>query len=88
MTRGPGQLGERRLGIAVIWFLPAGESGHGSSTNELLLEDDAGHASPVAGPALGELFRVLRDNVRSVGMNLPDERRMVEREARQRCSSE
>jgi hypothetical protein len=26
MTRRLGQLGERRLGIALIWFLPAGES--------------------------------------------------------------
>lgn len=44
-------------------------SGHGSSANELILEDDAGHARPVSGPALGELFRVLHDNVCLVMLN-------------------
>jgi hypothetical protein len=44
-------------------------SGHGNSANELLLEDDAGHVRAVSGPALAELFRVLRDNVRVVMLN-------------------
>lgn len=39
MTRGQGQLGERRLGIAVIWFLPAGESEQSAPTEGLSAEE-------------------------------------------------
>jgi hypothetical protein len=39
MTRGQGPLGERRLGIAVIWFLPAGESGQSAPTDEFSAEE-------------------------------------------------
>lgn len=39
MTRGQGSLGERRLGIAVIWFLPAGESERSASTEEFSAEE-------------------------------------------------
>lgn len=41
MTRGQGSLGERRLGIAVIWFLPAGESERSASTEEFSAEERA-----------------------------------------------
>jgi len=39
MTRGQGPLGERRLGIAVIWFLPAGESEQSAPTDEFSAEE-------------------------------------------------
>jgi hypothetical protein len=44
-------------------------SGHGSSASELLFEDDTGRARTVSTPALAELFRVLRDDVRVVVLN-------------------
>lgn len=39
MMRGQGQLGERRLGIAVIWFLPAGESEPSAPIEGISAED-------------------------------------------------
>jgi hypothetical protein len=39
MMRGHGRLGERRLGIAVIWFLPAGESEQSAPTEGLSAEE-------------------------------------------------
>lgn len=39
MTRGLGQLGERRLGIALIWFLPAGESERSAPIEGISAED-------------------------------------------------
>lgn len=39
MKRGPGYLGERRLGIALIWFLPAGESERSAPIEGLDAED-------------------------------------------------
>jgi hypothetical protein len=37
--RGLGRLGERRLGIAVIWFLPAGESERSAPIEGISAED-------------------------------------------------
>jgi hypothetical protein len=37
--RGLGQLGERRLGIALIWFLPAGESERSAPIEGISAED-------------------------------------------------
>ena len=39
MKMGQGQLGERRLGIALIWFLPAGESERSAPIEGLSAED-------------------------------------------------
>lgn len=39
MNRGPGQLGERRLGIALIWFLPAGVSERSAPIEGISAED-------------------------------------------------
>lgn len=39
MMKGQGQLGERRLGIAVIWFLPAGESERSAPIEGVSAED-------------------------------------------------
>lgn len=39
MTRGLGQLGGRRLGIALIWFLPAGESERSAPVEGISAED-------------------------------------------------
>lgn len=44
-------------------------SGHGSTYNEIVLENDAGETKAVSGDALRRLFRVLKDNVRCVVLN-------------------
>lgn len=43
--------------------------GHGSTYNEIVLENDAGETKAVSGDALRRLFRVLKDNVRCVVLN-------------------
>jgi hypothetical protein len=44
-------------------------SGHGSLAGELLLEDESGQAKPVTTAALGNLFRVLGQDIRCVVLN-------------------
>ena len=44
-------------------------SGHGSPTEELVLEDKGGKSSPVAKEAIATLFRILSDNVQVVVLN-------------------
>lgn len=44
-------------------------SGHGSETEEIVLEDDAGKSKRVSRQALADLFRILKDNVRIVVLN-------------------
>ncbi|MCG8605316.1 CHAT domain-containing protein, partial [bacterium] len=44
-------------------------SGHGSRSNELILENEVGNSQPVSGPSLSRLFSVLKDNVRCVVLN-------------------
>jgi CHAT domain-containing protein len=44
-------------------------SGHGSATEQLVLEDDAGNSHFVTQQALTSLFRILKDNVRCVVLN-------------------
>ncbi|WP_437907983.1 CHAT domain-containing protein [Sorangium sp. So ce327] len=44
-------------------------SGHGNSSGELLLEDEAGRAVPVQASAIATLFRVLRRDIRCVLLN-------------------
>lgn len=44
-------------------------SGHGSETNELLLQDHSGNAVALSNRALQGLFRVLKDNIRCVILN-------------------
>ena len=44
-------------------------SGHGSKSEELCLEDDAGKTQAVSKAALTGLFRILKDNVRIVVLN-------------------
>src|SRR3954453_16930945 len=44
-------------------------SGHGSSTQELILLDEQGDPKPVSKAALASLFRTLKDNVRVVVLN-------------------
>src|ERR1700736_375018 len=44
-------------------------SGHGSRNTELLLEDHAGNAMPVAEAALVSLFHNVKDNIRLVLLN-------------------
>jgi hypothetical protein len=44
-------------------------SGHGSSTEEIVLLDNQGEAKPVSKEALVSLFRTLRDNIRLVLLN-------------------
>jgi hypothetical protein len=44
-------------------------SGHGSSTNALILEDNAGRSHPVSVHALSSLFSALKDNIRCVVLN-------------------
>jgi hypothetical protein len=43
--------------------------GHGSSTEEIILEDDAGQSKPVSREALAALFRILKDNIRIIVLN-------------------
>lgn len=44
-------------------------SGHGSSSSEIILEDTNGNSHPVSAQALGNLFSVLKDNIRCVVLN-------------------
>jgi CheY-like chemotaxis protein len=44
-------------------------SGHGSETNEIILENSQGHSRPVSARALSQLFAVLKDNIRCVILN-------------------
>jgi hypothetical protein len=44
-------------------------SGHGSKTEEIVLENNLGKSHPVSKEALTALFRILRDNVRVVVLN-------------------
>jgi hypothetical protein len=44
-------------------------SGHGSSSNEIILEDNMGNSCPVSPCALSQLFSVLKDNIRCVVLN-------------------
>ena len=44
-------------------------SGHGGSSSEIILEDNAGNSHPVSIRALSTLFSVLKDNVRCVVLN-------------------
>ncbi len=44
-------------------------SGHGSSSRDIILEDINGKSHPVSARALGDLFSVLKDNIRCVVLN-------------------
>ncbi len=44
-------------------------SGHGSDTNEIILEDNSGNSHAVSARALSGLFSVLKDNIRCVVLN-------------------
>ncbi len=44
-------------------------SGHGSEDSHIYLEDDSGESYAVPGEALGQLFRVLKDNIKCVVLN-------------------
>ncbi|MFZ6031097.1 MAG: response regulator [Chloroflexota bacterium] len=44
-------------------------SGHGSQTNEIILENSHGHSRAVSVRALSQLFAVLKDNIRCVVLN-------------------
>ncbi|MCL4703890.1 CHAT domain-containing protein [bacterium] len=44
-------------------------SGHGSEAREIILENNAGESQPVSSRALGQLFAVLKDNIRCVVLN-------------------
>lgn len=44
-------------------------SGHGSSTEGIILEDNRGHTKPLSTNALAALFRVIKDNLRIVLLN-------------------
>jgi TolA-binding protein len=44
-------------------------SGHGSDSNEIVLEDDAGQSRAVSKTALGDLFKLLKDNITCVVLN-------------------
>lgn len=44
-------------------------SGHGSPTNEIILEDDRGNSSPVSPRALKNLFSILHGNIKCVVLN-------------------
>ncbi len=44
-------------------------SGHGSSSSEIIFEDNAGNSHPVSPNALSQLFSVLKDNIRCVVLN-------------------
>lgn len=44
-------------------------SGHGSESNEIILEDTDGNSKPVPNQALSKLFSVLKDNIRCVILN-------------------
>lgn len=44
-------------------------SGHGSTSSEIILEDDLGNSRPVSVRALSGLFSTLKDNIRCVVLN-------------------
>ena len=44
-------------------------SGHGSNKAEIILQNDQGLSQPVSERALGQLFSILRDNIRCVVLN-------------------
>jgi len=44
-------------------------SGHGTVTNEIVLEDTFGQSAPVAVNALSQLFNILKDNIKCVVLN-------------------
>lgn len=44
-------------------------SGHGTAASEIILEDNQGKSRPVSTRALGQLFSVLKDNIRCVVLN-------------------
>lgn len=44
-------------------------SGHGNEASEIILVDNTGNSYPVSVRALGELFSVLKDNIRCVVLN-------------------
>jgi serine/threonine protein kinase len=44
-------------------------SGHGSSSNQIILEDISGNSHPVSARALSQVFSVLKDNIRCVVLN-------------------
>src|SRR5205085_4220721 len=44
-------------------------SGHGSSASEIILEDVNGNSQPIPSKALGQLFSILRDNIKCVLLN-------------------
>jgi hypothetical protein len=58
-----GQMGERRLGIALIWFLPTGESEPSAPTEEISAEDRdivEGMMGMEAEVAVGHLLEMAR----------------------------
>lgn len=57
-------------------------SGHGSCDAQLLLEDDAGNATPVSDAALEALFRSANENIRLVVLNTCDSEAQAEIVAR------
>ena len=46
--------------------------GRGTEAGDILLADDGESQRPVSGRALAELFRILKDNIRVVVLNLPN----------------
>ncbi len=44
-------------------------SGHGSTSNEIILEDGNGNSQPVNNVALSQLFSIIKDNIRCVVLN-------------------
>jgi hypothetical protein len=44
-------------------------SGHGSSANQLIFHSSDGHSEPISKQAIGNLFRILRRNIRCVVLN-------------------
>jgi hypothetical protein len=44
-------------------------SGHGTTADEIILEDDAGNSHPVAAQALSQLFSLLKEQIRCVLLN-------------------
>jgi serine/threonine protein kinase/RNA polymerase subunit RPABC4/transcription elongation factor Spt4 len=44
-------------------------SGHGSSSNQIILEDASGNSHPVSDRALSQVFSVLKDNIRCIVLN-------------------
>lgn len=44
-------------------------SGHGTKSSEIILEDDLGNSLPVSAQAMGQLFSILKDEIRCVVLN-------------------